>query len=227
MNADRDRLDRAREARRKQAPAYFATHAADWDQIRALHAPTSGSKRAIRDAIGATAVPHSARSRHRHRPHAGTVRPASERAPRRRPVARHAGAGARPHRSGRPEAIALRQGDIYALAGAERNAFDLVVIHQVLHFLDDPARARSARPRGRWRRAGGCWWSISTPTTRNSCARSSHIAGSASRSTRSRAMLAEAGLTSIRMERVPPGQGEAGKLTVVALDRRGSARHLR
>ena len=39
VNADRVRLDIARETRRKQAAAYFATRAADWDQIRALHAP--------------------------------------------------------------------------------------------------------------------------------------------------------------------------------------------
>ena len=47
----------------------------------------------------------------------------------------------------------LRQGDIYALP-VERNAFDLVVLHQVLHYLDDPARAlreatRTLRPGGR------------------------------------------------------------------------------
>ena len=36
--------------------------------------------------------------------------------------------------------IELRQGDIHA-PPVEANAFDLVVIHQVLHYLDDPARA--------------------------------------------------------------------------------------
>jgi ArsR family transcriptional regulator len=36
--------------------------------------------------------------------------------------------------------IELRQGDIYA-PPFPRNTFDLVVIHQVLHYLDDPARA--------------------------------------------------------------------------------------
>ena len=34
----------------------------------------------------------------------------------------------------------LRQGDVYS-PPLERRSFDLVVIHQVLHFLDDPARA--------------------------------------------------------------------------------------
>ena len=34
----------------------------------------------------------------------------------------------------------VRQGDIYDLA-LPRDSFDLVIIHQVLHFLDDGARA--------------------------------------------------------------------------------------
>ncbi|MBJ6950621.1 class I SAM-dependent methyltransferase, partial [Vibrio cholerae] len=36
--------------------------------------------------------------------------------------------------------IVLRQGDIYA-PPFPRNTFDLIVVHQVLHYLDDPARA--------------------------------------------------------------------------------------
>ena len=36
--------------------------------------------------------------------------------------------------------VDLRQGDIYSPPFG-RNSFDLVVVHQVLHFLDDPARA--------------------------------------------------------------------------------------
>jgi ubiquinone/menaquinone biosynthesis C-methylase UbiE/DNA-binding transcriptional ArsR family regulator len=36
--------------------------------------------------------------------------------------------------------VDLRQGDVYS-PPLDRKAFDLVVIHQVLHFLDDPARA--------------------------------------------------------------------------------------
>ena len=52
VNADRVRLDIAREARRKQAAAYFATRAADWDQIRALHAPEERVEAALVDMIG-------------------------------------------------------------------------------------------------------------------------------------------------------------------------------
>ena len=47
----------------------------------------------------------------------------------------------------------VRQGDIYDLA-LPRDSFDLVIVHQVLHFLDDSARAiqeaaRVLRPAGR------------------------------------------------------------------------------
>src|SRR5690606_7013837 len=47
----------------------------------------------------------------------------------------------------------VRQGDVYALP-VERQSFDLVTIHQVLHYLDDPGRAireaaRALRPGGR------------------------------------------------------------------------------
>ena len=47
----------------------------------------------------------------------------------------------------------VRQGDIYALP-VDRESFDLVTLHQVLHFLDDPAQAirqaaRALRPSGR------------------------------------------------------------------------------
>jgi ubiquinone/menaquinone biosynthesis C-methylase UbiE len=47
----------------------------------------------------------------------------------------------------------VRQGDIYA-PPVERDSFDLVTIHQVLHYLDDPAlaireAARLLRPAGR------------------------------------------------------------------------------
>ncbi len=49
--------------------------------------------------------------------------------------------------------VQLRQGDIYALP-VERDFYDLVIMHQVLHYLDDPARAmreaaRALRPGGR------------------------------------------------------------------------------
>ena len=49
--------------------------------------------------------------------------------------------------------VQLRQGDLYSLP-VERDGYDLVIVHQVLHYLDDPARAvreaaRALRPQGR------------------------------------------------------------------------------
>ena len=73
----------------------------------------------------------------------------------------------------------VRQGDIYELP-VPKDSFDVVLIHQVLHFLDDGGRAvaeaaRTLRPQG------GCWSSISRRMTSNSCARSTRICASASR----------------------------------------------
>src|SRR5208283_2708180 len=52
LSADRGRLEVAREARRKQAAAYFAERAADWDTIRALHAPEERVEAALLSMIG-------------------------------------------------------------------------------------------------------------------------------------------------------------------------------
>ena len=106
----------------------------------------------------------------------------------------------------------MRQGDIYA-PPVERDAYDLVVIHQVLHFLDDPARAlaeaaRALAPGGRL--AVVDFDAHDQEFLRDEFAHRrlgfavDEIEG----------YLAEAGLAAIRAERVPPGEGEAGKLTV-------------
>src|SRR5574337_1883284 len=52
LSADRLRLKSAREARRRQAAAYFAERAADWDTIRALHAPEERVEAALVAMIG-------------------------------------------------------------------------------------------------------------------------------------------------------------------------------
>ena len=153
VNADRVRLDIAREARRKQASAYFATRAADWDQIRALHAPEERVEAALVDMIGAKPF------RNLLDLGTGTGRMLELLAPRAtravgvdQSAAMLALARARIDQAGLRH-VSLRQGDIYA-PPVERDAYDLVVIHQVLHFLDDPARAlgearRALAPGGR------------------------------------------------------------------------------
>src|SRR5579863_4565981 len=52
VSADRARLEVVREARRRQAASYFAERAADWDQIRALHAPEERVEAALIAMIG-------------------------------------------------------------------------------------------------------------------------------------------------------------------------------
>jgi ubiquinone/menaquinone biosynthesis C-methylase UbiE/DNA-binding transcriptional ArsR family regulator len=151
--ADRNRLVDVRRARASQAAAYFAKHAADWDRIRALHAPDSVVETALRAVIGDRPV------------HAlldlgtGTGRmlelfaPLADRAVGVDGSAEMlALARANIERAGLRNAV-VRQGDLFALP-VEQGAYDLVIIHQVLHFLDDGARAlreaaRTLRPGGR------------------------------------------------------------------------------
>ena len=178
---------------------------------RARRAGRGGDPRPRRRRPGAGA----ARSRRRNRPHAGTAR-----APR---AARAVGVDLSPAMLNLARArieekglrnVQLRQGDVYA-PPVERGAYDLVVIHQVLHFLDDPGRAlaeaaRLLRPGGRlhrrrFRRARG----------RIACASISPIAVSASAARRSPALMQEAGLDVLETRRIAPGAGETGKLTVV------------
>jgi ubiquinone/menaquinone biosynthesis C-methylase UbiE len=51
--------------------------------------------------------------------------------------------------------VELRHGDIFATRLPEQSA-DLVLVHQVLHYLADPARRRWPRRRGWSCPAGGC-----------------------------------------------------------------------
>lgn len=151
--ADRRRLEDARRARAEQAARYFATHAATWDQVRAMHVSEDKVEAAIRQAVGDRPIGSLLDIG------TGTGRILELLAPQ---ASRSLGidlspqmlamARARLERAGLRN-VQLRQGDIFTLP-AERDGFDLVVIHQVLHYLDDPSRAlREAagalRPGGR------------------------------------------------------------------------------
>jgi demethylmenaquinone methyltransferase/2-methoxy-6-polyprenyl-1,4-benzoquinol methylase/ArsR family transcriptional regulator len=150
---DHVRLLDVRRTRAEHAARYFAEQAADWDRVRSLHVPEERVEAALRDIIG---------KNHFHAVldlGTGTGRmlellaPFAQRAvgvdqsPAMLNVAR-----ARIEHAGLRNAQ-LRQGDIYALP-VEHDGYDLVIIHQVLHYLDDPARAlreaaRTLRPGGR------------------------------------------------------------------------------
>ncbi len=212
LSADRARLEVAREARRRQAAAYFAERAADWDTIRALHAPEERVEAALLEIIGKKPF------RNLLDLGTGTARMLELLAPRAvravgvdQSAAMLALARSRIEEAGLRH-VQLRQGDIYA-APVERDGYDLVVIHQVLHFLDDPARAlkeaaRALAPGGRlvivdfdqhevdYLRADFAHRHLGFAI--------SEIEG----------LLKEAGLADIRSVRVPPAAGEPGKLTV-------------
>jgi ubiquinone/menaquinone biosynthesis C-methylase UbiE len=150
---DRERLAGVRAARVKAAQDYFRRHAAEWDRIRQLHAADDAVEAEIRTLL-------------RDRPFrslldlgTGTGRIlelfSSE-------IERGLGvdlsremlavARSRLDHAGIRN-CSVRQGDIFDLS-VPRDSFDVVIIHQVLHFLDDGGRAireaaRVLRPEGR------------------------------------------------------------------------------
>src|SRR5580700_2899561 len=150
---DRERLTAVRNARAAAAQNYFRRHAAEWDRIRKLHAADTAIEWAIRAAL--TDKPIRALLDLG----TGTGRMLELFAG---DIERGLGldlsldmlalARARLDRAGLKH-CSVRHGDIYDLA-LPKDAFDVVIIHQVLHFLDDSARAireaaRVLRPGGR------------------------------------------------------------------------------
>jgi ubiquinone/menaquinone biosynthesis C-methylase UbiE/DNA-binding transcriptional ArsR family regulator len=150
---DRERLTAVRAARATAAQSYFRRHAAEWDRIRKLHVADTAVEDAIRAALADKPI------RALLDLGTGTGRMLELFAP---DIERGLGldlsldmlalARARLDRAGIKN-CSVRQGDIYDLALA-RDSFDVVIIHQVLHFLDDSARAireavRVLRPGGR------------------------------------------------------------------------------
>ncbi len=140
LSSDRSRLTEVRRARAEQAQRYFAEQAPNWDRIRSLHIAENIVEAAVRDLVGDKPF-HAMLDLG-----AGTGRmlellaPLAERAvgvdqsPAMLNVAR-----TNLERAGLRH-VQMRQGDLYSLP-VERNGYDLVTIHQVLHYLDDPGRA--------------------------------------------------------------------------------------
>jgi ubiquinone/menaquinone biosynthesis C-methylase UbiE len=150
---DRERLAAVRAARAAAAQNYFRRHATEWDRIRRLHVPDTAVEEAIRAALADKAV------RSLLDLGTGTGRMLELFG---NDIERGLGldlsldmlalARARLDRAGLRH-CSVRQGDIYDLS-LPRDSFDVVIIHQVLHFLDDSARAiaeaaRVLRPGGR------------------------------------------------------------------------------
>jgi ubiquinone/menaquinone biosynthesis C-methylase UbiE/DNA-binding transcriptional ArsR family regulator len=150
---DRERLSAVRTARAAAAQNYFRQHAAEWDRIRKLHAGDAAVEDAIKNALADKPM------RALLDLCTGTGRMLELFAG---DIQRGLGldlsldmlalARTRLDRAGLKH-CSVRQGDIYDLA-LPRDSFDVVIIHQVLHFLDDSARAireaaRVLRPGGR------------------------------------------------------------------------------
>lgn len=137
---DRTRLEAVRAQRSHAAQAFFSRLAPDWDRIRSLHAPETTVEETVLEILGDKPIRNLVDLG------TGTGRMLQLLAPR---AARTVGldashamlsvARANLEKAGL-RGIELRQGDIYA-PPFPRDTFDLVVIHQVLHYLDDPARA--------------------------------------------------------------------------------------
>ena len=153
MARDRERLAAVRAARATAAQAYFREHAAEWDRIRRLHAADAAVEAEIQQALADWPF------RSLLDLGTGTGRMLELLGP---GLERGLGidlsldmlalARARLDRAGLRH-CSVRHGDIYDLA-LPRNSFDVVIVHQVLHYLDDGARAlreaaRVLRPQGR------------------------------------------------------------------------------
>lgn len=137
---DRERADALKREREAASQSYFQSHAADWDRIRSLHIAEHDVEQAIADALGPGPVKLLVDLG------TGTGRILELLADRyQRGVgfdlnnamlayARSKLATARLSRA------QVRHGDLYDL-GLEDGVADVVIMHQVLHFLSEPALA--------------------------------------------------------------------------------------
>jgi ubiquinone/menaquinone biosynthesis C-methylase UbiE len=140
VRRDRERAETLKRERETTAQSFFEAHAADWDRIRTLHVAEKDVEAAMRRALGEGMFEFFVDLG------TGTGRTLELFADR---FERGLGldvnqtmltyAGANLNSKGCTKAQ-VRHGDIYSLSLADAQA-DAVVMHQVLHFLSDPALA--------------------------------------------------------------------------------------
>ncbi len=138
--ADRARLAAVKADRAAAAERYFAQHASEWDELRSLHIAESEVEAAIARALGDRPVGRlvdigtgTGRMIELFGPAANSAL-GIDRSPEMLRLAR-----VKLTEAGIP-ATELRQGDMYALPLPSETA-DTVIIHQVLHYAQQPAAA--------------------------------------------------------------------------------------
>jgi ubiquinone/menaquinone biosynthesis C-methylase UbiE/DNA-binding transcriptional ArsR family regulator len=153
LKRDLERLDAVRKQREENAQAYFAANAGEWDGIRALHIPEEQVEGAVLEFVGPSQVSAYLDLG------TGTGRILELVAPR---ASRAVGidlngemltlARARIERASLAH-VQVRRGDLFELPYAD-DSFELITVHQVLHYLEDPSAAvaeaaRVLKPGGR------------------------------------------------------------------------------
>ncbi|MBL8581371.1 MAG: metalloregulator ArsR/SmtB family transcription factor [Rhizobiaceae bacterium] len=221
IERDMERLSAVKRRRQERAGEYFSRNAASWDELRSLHVADDAVEAALQRLIG-------------NRPFqamldlgTGTGRLLEIFAPLYRrgvgiDLSREMLTVARANldRAGIGHAQ-VRQGDLYA-PPVERDSFDLITMHQVLHYLDDPALA--IREAARLLRASGRLAIVDFAPHQLDFLREEHAhlrLGFADRQIAE--WLAEAGLDLEASETFQPRGGGRDKLTVklwIGRDRR-------
>ena len=151
--ADRRKLAAIRDAREAGAERYFAAHAEEWDELRRRHSPDAQVESALAEALGeaplgrlldiGTGSGRMAELFAADADHVVALDKSLDMLRVARAKLQHLPA----------ERVELVQGDFLALP-FDAQAFDTVLLHQVLHFAQDPARvlaeaARVTAPCGR------------------------------------------------------------------------------
>lgn len=140
LKKDQERFSEARAQRAHVAQEYFAKIAPEWDRLRSLHVSEHTVEEAVLDLIKPYVIRNFVDLG------TGTGKMIQLMAP----IASHLAGLDSSHamlgvaRANLQQAgitgVDLRQGDIY-VPPFSSNSYDLVCVHQVLHYLDDPARA--------------------------------------------------------------------------------------
>jgi ubiquinone/menaquinone biosynthesis C-methylase UbiE len=209
---DRLRLAEVRHARADTAARYFAAHAAEWDDIRSRHVPEAQVEAAMREAVGARPVRRLVDLG------AGAGRMLEIFAPlAQRAIGVDLSSAMLAVARGRLEEtglnnVQLRQGDMYALP-IERNSADLAIMHQVLHYLDDPARA--IREAARILAPGGRLLVVDFAPHHEEALRDKHAHRRLGFSNEEiSGLLAQAGLEPVLLRELAPSSSDSAKLTV-------------